>query len=67
MAELMEHDDGEDRDDEHDARPGVGQAVALEIVTYTDPGQQDQKRPVHVDVDPRHPAELPRPSGHTPP
>jgi hypothetical protein len=64
MAELVEHDDGKERKDEHDARPRVGQMVTLEIVAYADPGKQDQKCPVHVDVDPRHLAKLPRPSGH---
>ena len=60
MAELVKHDDRKEREDKHDARPGVGQVVALQVVAHTDPGKQDQKRSVHVDVDSRHPAELPK-------
>ena len=51
MAELVEHDDRKRGEDEDDARPGVGQVVALQVVAHRDPGKQDQKRPVHVDVD----------------
>jgi hypothetical protein len=62
VPQLVKHDDDEQRDDEDEARRRVDPAMALEIVTDADPRQEDEKRPVHVHVDPRDPAELPRPA-----
>jgi hypothetical protein len=64
VAELVEHDDREQREDEDDARRGVGKAPPLEKVSHADPREQDEKGGVHVDVDARDPPQLPRPPGH---
>jgi len=45
VAQLVKHDDRKEREDTHDARPGVGQVVVLEVVAHTAPGKQDQNVP----------------------
>ena len=55
----MEHDAGEQREDEPHAFDHRRQAVTLVPVQESDPCDDDHERRMHVDVDPRDPRQFP--------